>query len=380
MESTTRLTDDATVAQRLLDHIDRKTTDLGTATWREPVENYRSLDRFAAECALMRALPAAFFPSAALPKTRAYVARNAAGTPLLAVRAGDGRVRVFRNACRHRGTQLAQGAGCEKSFVCPYHGWTYALDGSLRHVPHEHGFPGLDKRMRGLVEVPCEEAQGLVFVTQDAGRASDARPRDLPPLVDPGYRLANGGEREIAANWKIVAEGFLEGYHIRSTHPETFYPLQYDNINVIERFGPHNRVAFPYQAINKLRSLPPAERSVEGKLTYVYHLFPNVMFATFPRSRFLVVLEPLAVDRTLLVTYILTDPTSEDRTPPPAAESGTLRGAMLVAAGGAEDQAVAAAIQRSLASGANEFFEFGLFESAIVHFHQTLHAALGETP
>src|SRR4030095_1489256 len=97
------------------------------------------------------------------PPTIPYVARDAAGTPILAVRGGDGRVRAFHNACRHRGAQLADGSGCQKAFVCRYHGWTYGLDGRLRHVPHEDGFPGLHKTTRGLAPGEATEMRCLVF-------------------------------------------------------------------------------------------------------------------------------------------------------------------------------------------------------------------------
>jgi phenylpropionate dioxygenase-like ring-hydroxylating dioxygenase large terminal subunit len=367
------LADDATVVQRILDHVDRGSTDLCETTWREPVEHYRSPERLRREIELvLRRQPTPFCPSPALPGAGSYLARDAAGTPLLAVRGDDGRVRVFRNACRHRGTPLASGSGCARAFPCPYHGWTYALDGRLRHVPHEHGFPGLDKGARGLVPVAAVERGGLVFVTQEPAGSGEPEPPEMPELVAPGQRLLQTGEREVAANWKILLEGFLEGYHIRATHPGTFYPLQYDNLNVVERFGKNSRVAFPYRAVEKLRALPPAQRSAAGKLTYVYHLFPNVMLATFPEYLFMVVLEPLAVDRSSLFTYVMTsrpEPEGEERL-------GPRRGGDLVDAGGAEDRAVACAIQRGLASGANECFEFGRFEGAIGHFHRTLHAAL----
>jgi phenylpropionate dioxygenase-like ring-hydroxylating dioxygenase large terminal subunit len=373
MHTMTELADDPTVVQRILDHIDNKTTDLGADTWREPVEHYRSAARFSAELTrVLRRYPTAFCPSAALPAPGAYVAREAAGTPILAVRGSDGQVRAFRNACRHRGTQLVNGAGCEKAFVCRYHGWTYGLDGSLRHVPHEHGFPGLDKSTRGLVPLPTVEAQGLVFVTQDAPAVPGATLEGLPPLIGPRYRLFGVGENDVPANWKVMAEGFLEGYHIRSTHPDTFYPLQFDNLNVVETFGWNSRIAFPFRAIHKLRGMPAEERSAEGRLTYVYHLFPNVMVATFPGRIFMVALEPQGLDATRLVTYALTDRDETD----PAAQGALASGISLVDAGAAQDREVACAIQRSLGSGANEFFEFGLFEGAIVHFHRMLHAAL----
>jgi phenylpropionate dioxygenase-like ring-hydroxylating dioxygenase large terminal subunit len=368
----TTVADDAAVVQRLFDHIDAKTTDLGEP-WREPVANYRSEERLAAELRVMRRTPVPFCPSAALPEAGSYLARQAAGTPLLAVRGSDGAVRVFRNACRHRGSELASGAGCRKAFVCRYHGWTYGLDGDLRHVPHEEAFPGLERAGRGLVPVASREASGLVFVTQDAPSLSDSALDALPPLVPPGHRLLGTDERETAANWKIVCEGFLEGYHIRSTHAGTFYPLQYDNLNVVETFGRHRRIAFPYRAIEKLRAAPPAERSAEGKLTYVTHLFPNAMLATFPGRRLLVVLEPLDVGRTRGTTWVLSDREVDD-----AARAALAKANDLVDAGAAEDREAAAAIQRSIASGANEFFEFGRCEAAIGHFHRTLAEALAE--
>ncbi len=371
------LSDDPSLVQRIFDHIDNQTTDLAATTWREPVEHYRSEDRLAAELALvLRRYPTPFCPSAALRETGSYVARDAAGTPLLAVRGGDGRVRAFRNACRHRGTQLADGSGCEKAFVCRYHGWTYGLDGSLRHVPHEYGFPGLDRNTRGLVPVKTVEGRGMVWVTQDTPALNEPCMDELPQVLAATQQLLAANEAELGANWKIVVEGFLEGYHIRSTHRETFYPIQFDNLNVIETFGRNSRIAFPYRRINKLRVLPPAQRSANGMLTYVYHLFPNVMLATFPHSVFMVVLEPLAVDRTKILTYVLSDRREHevDR------HDARKRSQDFLLAGTVEDNAMALAIQRSLASGANEFFEFGRFEGAIGHFHRTLQSLLDQAP
>ncbi len=372
----TRLSDDREVVQRILDHIDNRTTDLGEACWREPVENYVSEKRFAAEMHLvLRRYPTPFCPSAALPDAGSYLAREAAGTPILAVRGDDGRVRAFRNACRHRGTMLAEGAGCEKAFVCRYHGWTYALDGALRHVPHEYGFPGLDKNERGLVPVSAVESNGLVFVTQEPSGITGAVDA-IPDLFYPSHRLLGCSEEEVVTNWKIVTEGFLEGYHIRSTHRETFYPIQYDNLNVVERFGRNSRIAFPYRRIEKLRALPPEQRSVQAMLTYVYHLFPNVMVATFPYTILMVVLEPLAIDRTRILTYALTDRTSR----PEDDQEPRQRSQDFLLAGTVEDRAVARSVQRGLGSGANEIFEFGRFEAAIGHFHRSLHALIDDAP
>src|SRR5271169_6890375 len=296
------LADERTVVEKILNHIDHKSTDLSDGVWREPVEHYSSQKRFSAEInRVLRRTPTPFCPSAALPDPGSYVARDAALTPIVAVRGGDGVVRAFRNACRHRGVQLVDGSGCRKALTCRYHAWTYGLDGQLRGIPDEHGFPGIDKASYGLVPVKTAEKHGMVFVTQDEPEIPQDAATSPPDLFGPDWRLFNTVEQEIAANWKIVAEGFLEGYHIRSTHQDTFFPVQYDNINVVEAFGRNSRISFPYRRIEKLRSVPPAERKTAGMLTHVYHLFPNVMVATFPTNMTMTVLEPLAADRTRLV-------------------------------------------------------------------------------
>jgi phenylpropionate dioxygenase-like ring-hydroxylating dioxygenase large terminal subunit len=370
----TQLLDEPAIAQRVLDHIDHKTTDLSDQCWREPVANYCSEPRLRAELErVFRRTPTPFCPSAALPEAGSYLAREAAGTPILAVRGDDGVVRAFRNACRHRGSQVACGAGRERGFVCRYHGWTYGLDGALRHVPHAEGFPGLEKSAKGLVAVQAVERGGLVYVTQDPGHGEHDGLASALDLLPPDFRVISTTEQRTAANWKVVAEGFLEGYHIFSTHRETFYPVQFDNLNVVETFGRNSRITFPYRNIQKLRAIAPQARRVGGTLTFVYHLFPNVIIATFPYRLVMVVLEPVAIDATNSVTYTLA--AADDlKSNKPAVD----RDANFANAGAREDRAVVESIQRGIASGANEVFEFGLFEGAIAHFHRNLHAMIGD--
>ncbi len=368
------LLDDRTVVQRIFDHIDHQTTDLSDATWREPVANYLSPERFAAEMEVLRRYPVPFCPSAALPENGSYIAREVAGTPILAVRGSDGVVRAFRNVCRHRGMQLADGSGCQKAFVCPFHGWTYGPEGNLRHVPHEDGFPGLNPNTRGLAPLPVIERHGLVFITQDGVMPTNAFFETLPPMVPARHRLHRTTEIEVAANWKIFTEGFIEGYHIRPLHRDTFYPVQFDNLNVVEHFGRNCRVTYPYRRVNKLREVTPAERTAAGFVTCVYHLFPNVMVTTFPTNIVVIVLEPLAIDRTLAISYTVTDRPTERHD----AEAEVKRGEDFIKLGAVEDRDVAEGIQRGLKSGANESLEFGRFEQALAHFHRSLDAALAE--
>lgn len=367
------LADDATVVARILDHIDKGATDLSDGVWREPVEHYLSPARYEAELAeVMRKTPTPFCPSAMLREAGSYVARDAAGVPILAVRGPDGQVRAFRNACRHRGAQVAEGHGCKAAFACPYHGWTYGADGRLRGVPHEHGFPGLDKATHGLVPVKAAEKGGIVFITQDGEAAADEGLDLIPDLLGPEWRLIGVGHQDIEANWKVVTEGVLEGYHIRATHAETFYPRQYDNLNVVEAFGRNSRVAYPYQAIERLREAPSEARRTDPVLTFVYHLFPNAAVATFPTHRILTIFEPLDIGRTRTVSYTLT--TAPETT---EAKATVEKGRDFVTEGTDEDRAVQMAVQRGLAAKANTVFTFGLFEGAIGRLHRHLAEVLG---
>jgi len=364
---------DQAVAERILHHMREGSTDRGEEVWREPVANYRSEERLDREIKqVLRRSPVPLCPSAALPEPGSYLAREAGHTPLLAVRGKDGVVRVFRNTCRHRGTQLTSGSGCAKALVCPYHGWAYGLDGALQSIPHESGFPGLDKGTHGLVSVAAQERLGLVWVTQDDSVSNENTWEGLPELVGEGQELINMGETEVEANWKVYLEGFIEGYHIMPTHKETFYPYGFDNLNLVETVGRNSRITYPFRRIEKLADVPPQDRRVEGLLTYVYHLFPNAVVTVLSRHTNLVVLEPIDLNRTRVFNYSLTNSGG-------GAEAAALakRDAAFVSeTGAAEDLKVVTAIQRSIDSGANEVFSFGHFEALIAHFHRTLKAAL----
>ncbi|MBV8967289.1 MAG: Rieske 2Fe-2S domain-containing protein [Mycobacteriaceae bacterium] len=379
--------DDVEIVRRIRAHIDAGTTDEGEG-WREPVQNYLDLGRFADELRLLRSMPSVFVPSAAIPGPGDHVERDVFGVPLFAVRARDGRARVFRNACRHRGFTLVEGAGCSRALVCRYHGWTYRLDGSLAHVPHAEAFPGLDLSTRGLVEVASREVDGLIAIGALDSHELDgiAALSDGTPWRDkllPAQRLVYVASTPWAMNWKVLVEQFLEGYHIRCTHADTFFPLQYDDLNVIETFGPNTRITFPYRNIERLRDRPETTWTTDARVTYVYHLFPNVMVATFPDLVLVVVINPVDVDHSTTTIYSMVTP--ETGAAWPATSAVAQRAALshgpqleassartLLARGAVEDNEMSAGVQRGLRAGANAFVEFGRHESAIGHFHATL--------
>ncbi|HWE12852.1 MAG TPA: aromatic ring-hydroxylating dioxygenase subunit alpha [Solirubrobacteraceae bacterium] len=176
---------------------------------------------------------------ASLPRTGSYITARAGTQPVLVVRDEHGQLRAYRNVCRHRASRLLSGSGqCKAAIRCRYHGWTYRLDGSLIGVPEGMAFgERLDKPALGLMPVRVEEMCGLVFVNLDA----DAEPLaelvgDLPRRLAP-YRIETlqpfaRSDGTQPANWKVIADNYIEGYHIPIAHPGLMRMLDYRRYDV----------------------------------------------------------------------------------------------------------------------------------------------------
>lgn len=168
--------------------------------------------------------------SGEVPQPGDYYATEIAGEPLLVLRGSDGDVAVFSNVCRHRGTVLAHGAGQTKRFVCPYHAWSYALDGKLLAAPHMDKVEGFDKKDCKLKQFRHELWNGFIYVniSGDAAPLAD-RLTELDAIIANyalGDRnLVHTAEDTWGVNWKCLAENFMEGYHLTPTHATTLHPI-----------------------------------------------------------------------------------------------------------------------------------------------------------
>jgi Rieske 2Fe-2S family protein len=172
--------------------------------------------------------------ASALPRPGSYMTGFAGSQPVLVLRDESGGLRAYRNVCRHRASCLLTGTGqCKGAIRCRYHGWTYRFDGSLIGVPEALQFgERLDKSTLGLHPVRVEELCGLLFVNLDPGAVPLATlTGDLSSRLE-RYRIAElesfspaGGTQP--ANWKVVAENYLEGYHIPIAHPGLMRMLDY---------------------------------------------------------------------------------------------------------------------------------------------------------
>jgi carnitine monooxygenase subunit len=155
-----------------------------------------------------------------------FFVSEAAHVPVLVVRGREGVLRAFVNVCRHRGHPVASGEGCRETLQCPYHAWTYDLDGTLRRAPRADREPGFDPEGLSLVPVSVDTWGPFVFVNPDRDAAPLAETLgDLPRLVaESGVDLEtvkfhSHHEWEIKSNWKITIENFLECYHCPVAHP-----------------------------------------------------------------------------------------------------------------------------------------------------------------
>ncbi|MFL5950450.1 MAG: aromatic ring-hydroxylating oxygenase subunit alpha [Gaiellaceae bacterium] len=163
--------------------------------------------------------------SGQLPEGGSYFASAAGEIPVVVTRARDGRLRAFLNVCRHRGHVVAAGAGTRETLQCPYHAWTYGLDGALRAAPRADREPGFDFDELGLQEIAVDSWGPFVFVNPDPepqplGHALGDVPARVGEIIDVDtleFRFRS--EFEVEANWKIACENFLECYHCAVAHP-----------------------------------------------------------------------------------------------------------------------------------------------------------------
>jgi choline monooxygenase len=155
-----------------------------------------------------------------------YFTCELGGVPIVVVRDREGSLRAFLNVCRHRGSLVCEGEGRRETLQCPYHAWTYGLDGALRAAPRSDREPGFDKDALGLVPAAVEPWGPFVFVNP-AGNASPLADTlgELPALLAAAgfeldsLRFLKRSSSTYAANWKVCAENFLECYHCQIAHP-----------------------------------------------------------------------------------------------------------------------------------------------------------------
>lgn len=231
-----------------------------------------------------------------------YVSAELAGQPIAVLRDREGTLRAMSNVCLHRMSTLLHGRGNTNTIVCPYHAWTYNLDGNLRGAPAMTQNEGFCKDQYKLPQVRCEEWLGWVFVCLDAGAAPVADQLSEVAEMISGYDMANYSESFYEeqvwdTNWKVLAENFMESYHLPVCHAGTIGGLS----KLEDMICPPGRPAFNYHTILKDETLRiamahPAKndrlKGDERRTTYLLALYPSLMITLTPGYFWYISLHP----------------------------------------------------------------------------------------
>ena len=227
----------------------------------------------------------------ALPNPGDYMTMQISGEPVIVLRDREGALRAMSNVCRHRMSVLLEGRGNTRSIVCPYHAWTYNLDGSLRGAPAMAANESFCKEQIGLPQVRCEEWLGWIMVTlnPDAPPPSE-RLAEVEALVGylkmETYSEAFREEFRWATNWKVLAENFMESYHLPVCHSGTIG----GTVDLMKMTCPEGLAAFNYHYILKNDAIPlalahPKNTVLQGderRTTWLLAIYPSLMITLTP--------------------------------------------------------------------------------------------------
>ncbi|MFA6219672.1 MAG: aromatic ring-hydroxylating dioxygenase subunit alpha [Erythrobacter sp.] len=253
------------------------------------------------------------------------------GESVIVVHGKDDVLRAFTNVCRHRGSRLVDGAaGCAKKLVCPYHAWTYDLDGRLTGVPDAASYPALDRDRAGLAPVELETWRGFVFVRleDDGGPAPAQMMAPYEAMIEP-YRfeelsaLGRVTLRPRRVNWKNVGDNYSDGLHIPVAHPglTRLFGKSYGveaQANVDRMWGDMvERASANWSERMYQRLLPPVAHLPQANQRHwlYFKLWPNVALDIYPDQVDFMQWLPISPTESLIreISYILPDDRREMR-------------------------------------------------------------------
>ena len=307
-----------------------------------------------------------------------FITASIGNEAIVILRDGE-QLRGFYNVCLHRAGPVASGCGKRKTLQCRYHGWTYALDGTLIRAPEMEGVQNFRTEDMHLVPVQVATWGPLVFANLD-GKAPPLLEvlEDIPRRVEP-FRCAEmqyvkRKEWEIACNWKIYVDNYLEGYHLPVVHPGLHKELDYDNYSV----EPHRYFSIQHAPLRAVHAGNAAERRYDpakvevAEALYVW-LFPNMMLNVYMGQMQTNVVIPISHDRCKVVfEWYAASPAGDA-----AAEADWTRLLAFSEEIQDEDIQICEVVQRNLRS---RIYDRGRYsaarENGVHHFHSLLHEFL----
>ena len=300
--------------------------DLGPFPWTTlPGRDYHAPEVFAAERdAVFARSWMCVGRSEELAGEGAYLAIDVADEPAVLIRGRDGAVRAFANTCRHRGTQLLDGAGTVRAVTCPYHAWTYALDGTLAGTPNVHADDGIDREGLSLHPIRLAEWGGFLFVNVGGAApafedelAADptASPLQLDRYAVDELRIGARVSYDVAANWKVVVENYHECLHCPTVHPELVRIVPLYRRGEVEEEGQHplgnsmgeGLTSFTRSGTSSLPTLPGLD-DLDVHTFYGVYLFPNLILNYHSETVNAVTIWPVDAGRTRVESVFLFRP------------------------------------------------------------------------
>jgi choline monooxygenase len=296
-----------------------------------------------------------------------------AGEPLVVVRGEDSQLRAFYNVCRHHAAAVVPEAqGCAKQFRCPYHGWTYGIDGSLKGMVEFDGVCNFDRLKNGLVPVRVDLWENFVFVNLDGHAAPLARflgvvPELVAPLgLSKNLHFFERRVYPLNCNWKVYVDNYLDGgYHVPHAHKGLSSVIEYTKYT-IENFERASLQSSPLSSGSTSEAGVAATR--QGRAFYLW-LYPNFMINAYEGVMDTNLVLPLGVDRCAVVfDYYFADTSA-------TAEAAHRESIAVSEKVQDEDMAICDAVQRGLGSRAYLAGRLSVRREAGEHlFHRLLHA------
>lgn len=352
---------------------------------RRPVDIFLADDYWKQEKArIFRAKPVVVAPSAQLPDPGMVVAHDGYGIPLLITRDKKGEVHLFLNACTHKGAALIEDCAAKKwsTISCPYHAWTFGLDGRLIGVPREETYADFDKKTRPLTQLPCKESGGLIWgildphAEADFSIVDDQIATDFEHLGLPKWHLYGHRRFDLNANWKLVMEPFLEGYHVQRLHVNSIGPqgmdMFADVVSLADRFGLHTRQTSG-RGNYKPEVLDDPDINVRNYITHAYNLFPNTVVITSPYYTSVMVIMPVDAGHSRVDYYMLTESAPDN---PKAEELYAKSFTIIQDVFGNEDFKASELCHRGLASGAVPDVIYCGMEAPIPQFYEGIESVM----
>lgn len=296
--------------RRLLDNFNTNSTDQSDSEIRVPANVFFRTDVLASEKeALFRNIPQPVAFSAEIPREGNYLSLSVLDIPVLLTRDSSGQIHAFINACSHRGAPVAQGSGNTRRLLCPFHGWSYSLEGALVGRPQDSCFDS-EKTDSGLTRLPVSEKCGIVVVAlhtdiphSEVEAALGELEEEIGDFHLESYSAIDRRVISVRANWKLVNDLSLESYHFNVLHRDSVATVLASNA-IVDTYNRESRWAFPLKSIRRLNDLEEADwpDAIEGSCTYT--IFPGVMIIVNGSGAQMIRTEPGATPENSRVLYV----------------------------------------------------------------------------